>query len=92
MESAAQNSKGFQIDYKAGIRKDAYLFGEAQSRIVVSVSPDKVTDFEAKMGSHPFEKLGTVTPGNVLVGGEDWGVITTWKEMYDTAIEKELAK
>jgi phosphoribosylformylglycinamidine synthase len=92
LESAAHNGKGFAIDYKAGIRKDAYLFGEAQSRVVVSVSPDKVTAFESALGNHPFEKLGTVTPGNILVGGEDWGNVTTWRDAYDTAIEKELRK
>jgi phosphoribosylformylglycinamidine synthase len=92
LESAAHNSKGFAIDYKAGIRKDAYLFGEAQSRVVVSVSPDKVSAFESALGNHPFEKLGTVTPGNILVGGEDWGNVTTWRDAYDTAIEKELKK
>lgn len=92
LESAAQNGKGFAVDYKAGIRKDAFLFGEAQSRVVVSVSPDKVLVFESAMGNHPFEKLGTVTPGNILVGGEDWGNVTTWRDAYDTAIEKELKK
>ncbi|MFA6060394.1 MAG: phosphoribosylformylglycinamidine synthase subunit PurL [Taibaiella sp.] len=92
LESAAHNGKGFAIDYKEGIRKDAYLFGEAQSRVVVSVSPDKVVDFESALGNHPFEKLGTVTPGNILVGGEDWGNVTTWRDAYDTAIEKELRK
>jgi phosphoribosylformylglycinamidine synthase II len=92
LESAAQNGKGFAIDYKAGIRKDAYLFGEAQSRVVVSVSVDKVAAFESALGNHPFEKLGTVTPGNILVGGEDWGNVSTWREQYDTAIEKELRK
>jgi phosphoribosylformylglycinamidine synthase subunit PurL len=92
LESAAHNGKGFAIDYKEGIRKDAYLFGEAQSRVVVSVSPDKVTAFESALGNHPFEKLGTVTPGNILVGGEDWGNVTTWRDAYDTAIEKELRK
>jgi phosphoribosylformylglycinamidine synthase II len=92
LESAAHNGKGFAVDYKEGIRKDAYLFGEAQSRVVVSVSPDKVTAFETALGNHPFEKLGTVTPGNILVGGEDWGNVTTWRDAYDTAIEKELRK
>jgi phosphoribosylformylglycinamidine synthase II len=92
LESAAHNGKGFTVDYKAGIRKDAFLFGEAQSRVVVSVSPDQVTAFESAMGNHPFEKLGTVTPGNILVGGEDWGNVSAWKEQYDTAIEKELRK
>jgi phosphoribosylformylglycinamidine synthase II len=92
LESAAQNNKGFAVDYKAGIRKDAYLFGEAQSRIVVSVTADKVQAFETALGNHPFEKLGTVTAGNIMVAGENWGNTADWKEKYDTAIENELKK
>jgi phosphoribosylformylglycinamidine synthase II len=90
MESAAPNGKGFSIDYTVDIRKDAFLFGESQSRVVVSVSTDKAAAFEAAVGSHPLEKLGTVTNGNIIIAGEDWGNIAIWKEKYDTAIEKEL--
>jgi phosphoribosylformylglycinamidine synthase len=92
MESAAPNGKGFNINYTADFRKDAYLFGESQSRVVVSVSADKVAAFEAAVGSHPLEKLGTVTNRNIVIAGEDWGNIAVWKEKYDTAIEKELTK
>ena len=31
---------------KTDIRKDAYWFGEAQGRVVVSVSEDKINEFE----------------------------------------------
>jgi phosphoribosylformylglycinamidine synthase II len=90
LESSMALNLGFSIAMNKDLRKDAFLFGEAQSRVVVSISPDKVTAFEAAMGSHPFEKLGTVTAGNIEVGGENWGSTTEWKEKYDTAIEKEL--
>ncbi len=36
----------------------------------------------------PFEKIGTVTNGNVEVDNKKWGNISYWKEKYDTAIEK----
>jgi phosphoribosylformylglycinamidine synthase subunit PurL len=91
MESAAQHGKGFDINYTKDIRKDAFLFGESQSRVVVSVAAGNVAAFESAVGNHPLEKLGTVTSGNIIIAGEDWGNIALWKEKYDTAIEKELA-
>jgi len=89
-ESAAAGQKGFALTLNEGIRKDAFLFGEAQSRVVVSVSPGDAAAFEAAMGDHPYELLGKVTAGNIVVGTEDWGMTADWKSKYDTAIEKEL--
>jgi phosphoribosylformylglycinamidine (FGAM) synthase-like enzyme len=39
VESAMPNGLGFEIETDDAIRKDAFLFGEAQGRVVVSVSP-----------------------------------------------------
>jgi phosphoribosylformylglycinamidine synthase len=75
----------------SGIRKDAYWYGEAQSRVVVSVRNDKLARFKKIMGDHPYEELGVVTPGSIEVDGQEWGTVLAWKEMYDTAIEKQLA-
>jgi phosphoribosylformylglycinamidine synthase II len=75
----------------ANIRKDAYWFGEAQSRVVVSVRKENLARFKKLMGDHPYEELGEVTAGSVEVDGQDWGSILAWKEMYDTAIENLLA-
>jgi len=87
LESAFTNNLGIDVvaeDYS--IRKDAYWFGESQSRIVVSVKPSKTGAFRSFMGDHPFEELGFVTGGSVEVDGMEWGNIYNWKESYDTAI------
>jgi len=76
---------------KADIRKDAYWFGEAQSRVVVSVKADKVEAFKKVLGNHPYEQLGQVTTGTISIDGKDWGNIQSWKHKYDTAIENLLA-
>jgi phosphoribosylformylglycinamidine synthase subunit PurL len=73
------------------IRKDAYWFGEKQSRVVVSVRAEKVGAFKKQMGAHPYEDLGMVTNGAVEVDGMNWGNIISWKEKYDSAIENLLA-
>lgn len=90
LESSLQNELGFSIDLHQDIRKDAFLFGEAQSRVVVTVSSDKTAAFETALGSHPFEKLGTVSGDTIVVAGDNWGTVNDWKEKYNTAIEKEL--
>lgn len=73
------------------IRKDAYWFGEAQSRVVVSVKADKVAAFKKAVGSHAYEELGVVTSGAVEVDGMNWGTILEWKEKYDNAIHNLLS-
>jgi phosphoribosylformylglycinamidine (FGAM) synthase-like enzyme len=92
-ESGFNNDFGYNIATKEGIRKDAYLFGEAQSRVIVSVSTDKSTVLESLLtgAAITFEKLGTVTSGDIIIDGANWGSITSWKDKYDNAIGNLLA-
>ncbi|MEP7251053.1 MAG: phosphoribosylformylglycinamidine synthase subunit PurL [Ginsengibacter sp.] len=85
-ESSFPNRLGFEIRCNDNrIRKDAFLFGEAQGRVVVSVAADKIHDFEAfvKISN---QKLGIVTSGKVIVDKENWNSIDVWSEKYDNAI------
>lgn len=91
-ESGFSRELGFSIQTTPGIRKDACLFGEAQSRVVVTVPLAGIAAFEAAMGDHPFEKIGVVSSGELVVDGDFWGSIDWWKEKYDTAIENYLSK
>jgi phosphoribosylformylglycinamidine synthase len=68
LESAMPNNLGFDIaKQNTALRNDAFLFGEAQSRIVVSVSSSNIAAFEKLMQDSgvKLEKLGTVTTGNI---------------------------
>ncbi len=47
-----------------------------------------IKDFEELLAGKPFEKLGAVTNGDIMIDGNDWQNISEWKERYDTAIEK----
>jgi phosphoribosylformylglycinamidine synthase II len=91
-ESGFNCELGFSVITNNGFRKDAWLFGEAQSRVLVSVSLDKVAEFEKMLGNLPFEKIGVVTTGELVIDGDFWGTIDWWKEKYDTSIENYLAK
>jgi phosphoribosylformylglycinamidine synthase len=85
-ESSFQKNLGFAVNKQiSAIRNDAYWFGEAQGRVVVSVSADQINEFE-KSVDIPFEKLGKVTAGEIKIDGEDWGNINDWKRKYDEVI------
>jgi phosphoribosylformylglycinamidine synthase len=89
-ESSFLNNLGFDVAQQAShIRKDAFWFGEAQGRVVVTVQAEKTNEFEQQL-KIPFEKLGVVTSGEVIVDKENWGDISGWKERYDNAIGKYL--
>lgn len=92
LESSFTNNLGFDVVANdSNIRKDAFWFGEGQSRVVVSVKPDKVALLQNELGNMPHAELGIVTNGAIEVDGMNWGIILGWKEKYDTAIENLLA-
>ncbi len=91
-ESGFNREIGFAIETKDGLRGDAYLFGEGQSRVVISVKADLISQFEKTLGDFPHERIGIVTTGEMLVDGDFWGTIDWWKDQYDTSIGKYLAK
>ena len=87
IESAKQRRLGFSLTTSSSIRKDAFLFGEAQGRIVVSVAKEKQAAFEDALQGIVFSCLGTVEATQVTIDQEDWGAIADWSLLYDTAIE-----
>lgn len=93
LESAMHGLLGFDINTDDDIRSDAFLFGEAQSRVVVSVSDDDLDDFINFISETDidFENLGQVTQGTIIINGTNWKNTLFFKEAYDTAIEKLMA-
>jgi len=90
-ESGFWTELGFIIETRDGIRKDAYLFGEGQGRVAVSVRAEQIAEFELALGDFPYERIGMVSSGEVLVDGEFWGTIDWWKDQYDLSIENYLS-
>jgi phosphoribosylformylglycinamidine synthase subunit PurL len=97
MESCFNRNLGFNIPLSfgegLGVRSDAYWFGEAQSRVVVSVNKAKRNDFIQLLEKvEPLEctYLGAVTSGAISINNEDWGNVGEWKEKYDEAIAKMM--
>jgi phosphoribosylformylglycinamidine synthase subunit PurL len=90
MESALPAERGFQVTIASDIRKDAALFGEAQSRVLVSVQPEQKAAFERflKENKTPFSHLGIVGGSTVVIDGENWGRVNAWKRSYNTVLSK----
>jgi len=91
-ESAFSRGLGFKVEARdAGIRKDAYWFGESQSRVVVSVPASQLGAFRSALGDLPAEELGVVTDGELRVDGDHWGNVNEWKEKYEGSLERHMA-
>jgi phosphoribosylformylglycinamidine synthase II len=90
LESAMPRGLGFDITTDAEIRSDAFLFGESQGRIIVTVSTSRETHFIDYMVENkiPFFALGHVTKSEIRVDDVSFGFIADLKKIYDNAIEE----
>lgn len=92
LESSMVNNLGFEINSDVSIRKDAFLFGESQSRVVVSISEHQLNSFEAELKKQgaKYSKLGQVKGKNIVIDSENFGTIIEFKKGFDTSLEKYL--
>lgn len=93
LESAMTNGLGFDISSDEEIRKDAFLFGEAQSRVIVSVKKSDEDKFiDLMMASRAeFEYLGDVTGKEMIIDEKSFGTVAEAKELFDNALGKLLS-
>ena len=90
MESSMPNNLGFEINTDSDFRKDAYLFGEAQSRVVLSINPSNKEAFEKAANKDGFTFLGKVKGTDMNVDGESYGSVAAAKAEFDSALENYL--
>lgn len=88
VEMSMPRGLGFDIVTDSEVREDAFLFGEAQSRVVVTVPETTEEEFiEFMMGSGvSYTLLGHVTKGKMMVDDEHFGFISEAKEIFDNAL------
>ena len=79
---------GFDVNSNSKFRKDAFLFGEVQGRVVVTVSDELITDFESftKDFDVPFENIGNVVDSDFIIDSESFGNVVFCKDLYDNAL------
>ncbi|MBL0051747.1 MAG: phosphoribosylformylglycinamidine synthase subunit PurL [Bacteroidetes bacterium] len=92
MESAMAGNMGFSVNTDADIRKDAFLFGESQGRIVVTINDEMESAFlEMAIESNiEFLHLGEVILNEIRVDGEYFFNTNEARAIYDTALELRL--
>jgi len=92
-ESAMHNNLGFDITSDAEIRLDAFLFGESQSRVIVTVPMEGEDDFIEMMQKSGvnFCILGEVNGKEMIVDNLSFGLIEDAKKIYENVIP-ELMK
>jgi phosphoribosylformylglycinamidine synthase II len=88
VEMSMPRELGFDIVTDSEIREDAFLFGEGQGRVAVTVSEEQEEDFiEFMMDSGvSFTLLGHVTKGKLMVDDEHFGFIKESKDLYNNAL------
>jgi phosphoribosylformylglycinamidine synthase len=84
---------GFHISCDKNIRKDAFLFGEAQSRVLVTVKKDQAAAFESfvKSKALPCTLLGEVKGDALVIDGHDYGKVSMFQQKFDTSIESYMS-
>lgn len=92
-ESAMAGGTGFTLTTDPDYRKDAYLFGESQSRVVVSVSADQQVQFEQFMDHArvAYSKIGDVTAADFVVDGQTVVTSAEAADLYNNALGKIMA-
>jgi len=92
LESAMINNLGFNISSIEEIRKDSFLFGEAQSRVIVSVKKsdeDKFIDVMMATNAE-FEYLGDVQGKDMIIDEKSFGTVAEAKVLFDEALGELL--
>lgn len=81
-ESCLANGLGAEVELKSDLRSDCFLFGETQSRIVVSISPTHYEKFrEAALGEGILFQYIGIVKGNRLK-------INQWVNLAVSQLEK----
>ena len=92
LESSMVSDLGFDITTSAEIRKDAFLFGESPSRVIISVrevKEDRFLDI-LRESNIPFTLIGHVSKSEIRIDDQSFGDVAEYKEIYNTALAAKL--
>jgi phosphoribosylformylglycinamidine synthase len=94
LECAMASNLSFHINTSNNIRKDAFLFGEAQSRIIVSLDPSQKNALETTLSNLkvPFLLIGEVAQKEIKIDGISYGNCHEYKRYFDTALATLMAE
>jgi len=92
LESAYVHELGFEVSTDNSFRKDAFLFGEAQGRVIVSLSSGHAAELESFCSDMNlnYQKLGIVKGNSAVIDGVSFETISFFKHLHLTSLEKEI--
>jgi len=92
LEGAMASGLGVDVTTNHNERIDSYLFGESQSRVVITVKEEDKDAMDAalKASNMHYRLLGAVSGNRISINDTDYGSIEEYKEIYDNAIQKRL--
>lgn len=87
-ESALHSGLGYDIKVSKKVRKDVFLFGESQSRVVVTIAADDKKKLKklAKEASVNGMKLGEVKGSRIVIDDQDYGAVAEYRHLFNTVI------
>lgn len=85
-ESCIRGSIGARIDIKDNIRADAFLFGESQSRIIITFDKNKQKDIEKILQNIPYKIIGSTGGRNLIINNLIDISIEEISEIYKSAL------
>lgn len=93
LESAMPRGLGFDISTDDEVRKDAFLFGESQGRVVVSVTKENEDTFINLLMNQEvdFSFIGEVKGKELMIDDESFGSVADAKALYDNSLGELLS-
>jgi phosphoribosylformylglycinamidine synthase len=87
-ESAIAGGHGYTISTEDTMRRDAFLFGESQGRVVVTADEARTGALEDLLGEAGigYRVLGRVRGDDLTVDGEDWGALHLWRARHENTL------
>jgi phosphoribosylformylglycinamidine synthase len=91
-EMARVNGIGVDVKVEGAGRIDGYLFGEAQGRVVIAVSDEKLNQVLETLSKaqQPVAHLGKSKGNAMLINGVDFGNVTALDETYNNAFHNMM--
>ncbi|WPP50270.1 phosphoribosylformylglycinamidine synthase subunit PurL [Catalinimonas niigatensis] len=92
-ESALAGNLGFSVLSDSTIRKDAFLFGEGQGRVLISLKKEFTDIVEADLNSHSvhFQRIGKVTKDSFKIDDEELMELKEAKKLYFDSLASFLS-
>ena len=89
VEMAMSSNLGCKINSKSDIRKDSFLFGESQGRVVVTVSNEQLDLFKSEIKASKVDSflLGGVTKeANINIDSVNFGMVEDYRKISNDVI------